>query len=342
MTYTALDLFAGAGGATQGLRDAGFTVLGAIENDRSAARSYRLNHSEVRLWDNDIRSIPAQRAMRELGLQPGELTLLKTCPPCQGYSSMAEGRATIDERRNDLVMDTIRFARAFKPRAILLENVPGLARDARSTTLVSALERLGYSCRTYVVNAVDFGVPQRRRRLIILALRGLRHDLPDTLGGEATDEAPDVSVRSALRALAENRVEDDELDISRAMSAMVRRRVSAVPVGGTRFDLPPELQLACHVRLDTGPRSATGSYGRIKLDGPAPTMTTRCTTPACGTFIHPTEDRGLTLREAASIQTFPHGYRFAGTYGEIERQIGNAVPVRMASELAKVIVSLLD
>lgn len=272
---------------------------------------------------------------------PGDLTLLKACPPCQGFSTLAEGRAVVDEHRNDLVLHTIRFVRAFQPRTVLLENVPGLGRDERAGRLLRALKGLGYASRQYKVNAVEFGVPQRRKRLIILARRGLRSALPDSLLPAANQAAsPDVSVGTAFAELAAAMETGDILNRGRTLSDKVRRRVAAVPVGGSRFDLPEELRLECHKRLDATSRSATGSYGRLRLDEPAPTMTTRCTTPASGSFIHPTENRGITLREAATLQTFPPTYKFSGHYGEIERQIGNAVPVRMAAALGGVVASL--
>lgn len=342
MSRTAVDLFAGAGGATQGLRDAGFTVLGAVESDTSAAASYALNHEDVRLWTEDIRKVPAQVMLRELDLAQGELTLLKACPPCQGFSSLAEGRAAVDELQNDLVLDVARFVRAMKPRAVLLENVPGLGRDARARRLVEVLDSLGYVSKQYKVNAQDFGVPQRRKRLIIVAARGRRKMLPASLAGVGLDNPAPVTVRTAFDQLAEELLVDDPLNRGRTLADAVLARVRAIPVNGSRFDLPEDLRLACHKRLDSGWRSATGSYGRLRLDEAAPTMTTRCTTPACGSFIHPTEHRGITLREAAVLQTFPTSYRFSGTYGEIERQIGNAVPVKMAAALGRAVMSVID
>ena len=340
-TLTAVDLFAGAGGATQGLKDAGFRVIGAVENDAAAARSYALNHNEVELWREDIRRITARSMLDKLGLVPGQLTLLKACPPCQGFSTLAEGRVTVNESQNDLVMDTLRFIRALRPNAVMLENVPGLGRDARSKLVVQALAQAGYAARQYKVNAVEFGVPQRRKRLIILALRGKRRKLPEVLLGKGLERHK--TVRSAFDELAEalKRNPGDPLNVSRVLSPAVAARVEAVPVNGNRFDLPPEHQLDCHRRVGGG-RNATASYGRIKADHPAPTMTTRCTTPACGSFIHPIEHRGITLREAATIQTFPFDYRFSGSYGEIERQIGNAVPVLMATALGVLVRRLVE
>ena len=172
---TVVDLFAGAGGATEGLKQAGFAAVGAVENDPAAARTYRLNHPEVTLWDSDIRKLTAAEMLRSLGLNRGELSLLKACPPCQGFSSLAEGRAEENAAQNDLVLDMIRFINALRPRAVMVENVPGLGRNKRAATLLAALAKAGYVARQYKVDAVQFGVPQRRKRLIILSLRGRGH-----------------------------------------------------------------------------------------------------------------------------------------------------------------------
>ena len=327
----AIDLFSGAGGATQGLRDAGFDVIGAVEFDRDAAASYRLNHPNAKVWELDIRGLAATKMRESLGLKVGELALLKACPPCQGFSTLAEGRVVGDDARNELVLDSVRFVRASKPRGVLLENVPGLGRDKRLALLLDALRKLGYSAQSYIVNAADFGVPQSRRRLIVVALRGLRSKLPESL--TPSDPEVPVSVREAFEQLHAHKLEDDHLSMHRAISDKVRRRIEAIPVGGNRHSLPPELQLACHIKLGTK-SGAMGSYARLKADMPSATMTTRCTTPACGPFIHPTEDRPITLREAATLQTFPPTYQFVGGHTSIERQIGNAVPVQMATRIA--------
>ena len=330
---TAIDLFSGAGGATQGLIDAGFRVIGAIEFDETAAASYKANHEGVHLWERDIRTVPATEVKRTLGLKEGQLALLKACPPCQGFSSLAEGRIAPDDPRNELVRHSIRFVRALRPRAVMVENVPGLGRDRRSTELISALKRLGYNARAYSVNALDFGVPQKRKRLIILALRGLRAKLPETL--VPTDPERPRTVKEAFEELALEVSPEDLLNAPRELSDKIRQRVEAIPVGGNRYDLPSTLQLDCHKRLAAdGKSGAAGSYARLRWDEPAPTMTTRCTTPACGPFLHPELHRPITLREAAAIQTFPAHYKFIGTRGDVERQIGNAVPVKMATAIA--------
>ncbi|POX52606.1 DNA (cytosine-5-)-methyltransferase [Streptomyces sp. Ru72] len=310
---------------------AGFSVLAAVENDSNAAATHAKNHPTAQLWETDIRALPATRMRQQLNLAPGELTLLKTCPPCQGFSSLASGKGLTDQERNDLVVHTVRFVRAFMPKSVLLENVPGLGKDARLQYVRESLSGLGYASMVYQFEASEYAVPQRRRRLIMLAVRGKRTELPKDIADVVPDFRGTMTVREAFQGLRASRREDDPLERSRKSSDKVLRRIEAIPIGGGRFDLPEEHQLDCHKRL--GRKNATASYGRIKWDSPSPTMTTRCTTPACGTFVHPEEHRGITLREAATLQTFPHGYDFQGDYGSIERQIGNAVPVRMATVL---------
>lgn len=344
---TAVDLFAGAGGATQGLRDAGFDVVAAVENDRDAAATWRLNHPGV-LVGRDVREVDPGQLVLAAELGAGGLDLLKACPPCQGFSSL-RGQTTPDDTRNDLVLDTLRFVRALRPRAVLVENVPGLAADHRFRTLCAGVRHAGYRLQRYLVDARDLGVPQRRRRLVVVAVRNDRGVRALPVGWQGLvppgrRRAP-MTVGQALHELDRTRPVPDPWDRWRLNSDLVGRRIRAVPVGGSRFDLPDELQLDCHRRL-TAPgqraqRVATGSYGRIRLDGPSPTMTTRCTTPACGPFIHPTEHRGLSLREAAALQTFPPDYRWSGGHDSVERQIGNAVPVWMAQALGRSVADLL-
>lgn len=335
---TGVDLYAGAGGATQGLKDAGVDVVAAVENDPAAARSYQLNHSDVDLFEADIRDIDPDFVQTELELEPGELSILQACPPCPSWSSL--GAKDGDDPRRDLIDDVGRFIQAFKPKAFILENVPGLAADERLSMLLADANAVGYAVATYTVDAVDFAVPQRRRRLIALGVFGLDdEDLPSDLADAVPSDfdRSAKTVQDALGAVVLDRAAD-ELHRGRAHRPKTLERIKAVPQGGDRFDLPPELVLACHVGLG---HHATASYGRMRMQEPAPTLTTRCTTPACGSFIHPTEDRGITLREAALLQTFPPAYRFTGRYDDIERQIGNAIPVRLAHGIAAVAISLV-
>lgn len=340
---TAIDLFAGAGGSSQGLIDAGFRILAAIERDEDAAATFVANHPNVRVLPKDIACVSPNGLRTELGLAPFDLTLLTACPPCQGFSSL--GSRNSRDERNDLVSQVYRFTRAFRPAAVLLENVPGLARDPRWSALRQHLRASGYRVRPWNVDAAQFGVAQRRRRMIALAVRRgsspLPNDVRDLLPSDFQSEAPHASEVIGRAGAIEG--SEDECHRSRTLTAPVLERVRAIPEGGNHFDLPDELQLACHKKLRAqGRTTATGPYGRIPLEGPAPTMTTRCTTVSCGRFIHPSEDRGISLREAALLQSFPEDYLFVGSYGSIERQIGNAVPVRLAHALGLVVRELLE
>ncbi len=339
-TRTAVDLFAGAGGATQGLVQAGYRVAGAIENDEAAARTYAANHPRTLLDVRDVRRVQAPAFGRRLALGGHRLDVLTACPPCQGFSTL--GNAQFADGHNDLVLTVGRFVEALRPRAVLLENVPGLGADGRLARLERRL-RARYVTRRYLVDAADLGVPQHRRRIIVIGIEAPFDGslFPEDMRALLPCDF-DVSHRTAGPAIAEAARSGrgaDPVHRARRSSELALRRIRGMRVGGGRFDLPAELRLACHERLAT--RSATSIYGRIDPVRPAPTMTTRCTTPSCGRFVHPWEDRGLTLREAALLQTFPRDYRFEGPYGEIERQIGNAVPAHLGEALGLVAAALL-
>jgi DNA (cytosine-5)-methyltransferase 1 len=336
---TAVDLFAGAGGASQGLRDAGFMVLAAVENNRDAANTYAANHRETCVVRSDIRSVDAATLRRELGIAPGDLTVLNACPPCQGFSTL--GSRDVDDPRNDLIASVWPFVSDFQPEAVVLENVPGIRRDGRLDRLLRQMRAVGYSARGYTIEAADFGVPQRRRRHLVVALRHRRDELPVDVSQFVEGFVPSnqPAVRSVFELTARIAPGSDPHHVARKLRRTTRERVSAIPVDGSRFDLPNDKQLACHKKLKQ--RHATGPYGRMRANEPAPTLTTRCTTVSCGSFIHPTEDRGISLREAALIQTFPQSYQFCGGYDSIERQIGNALPPRVAELVARAILRLL-
>jgi DNA (cytosine-5)-methyltransferase 1 len=331
---SAVDLFAGAGGSTQGLKQAGYNVVSAVEFDPACADTYRANHKDTELIQRDVRKVTPSELMAASGLRPGELDLLIACPPCQGFSSL--GATDANDERNDLVDLVSTFIEQIRPRAFVLENVPGLARDPRLSALVKVACEADYAVKTFQVNATDFGVAQNRRRLIVFGVKGLEDaDLPEhpaELLPVSFHREPERIFKVISRAgpLKGTR---DPVHRGRKPTEKVAQRIRLIPRNGGRFDLPEDHQLDCHKSL-ASKRSAAAPYGRLRLDEPAPTLTTRCTTPACGRFLHPTQDRGITLREAALIQTFPSRYKFEGSYQAIEGQVGNAVPVRMAQALA--------
>jgi DNA (cytosine-5)-methyltransferase 1 len=317
---TAIDLFCGAGGLTVGLKRARFRVLAGVELDPLAGQTYRDNHPRVHLWQQDIRSLSVAEIRRELGLGKGQLDLLAGCPPCQGFSTMRTRNSGVPaaDERNELVLQFVRLARGLRPKAIMLENVPGLAKDERFAELQRMLSDLGYEVGHRIRNAADFGVPQRRRRLILLATRSNKVAFPEP--------SPDrVTVKEALKELRPVGTSGDPLhDISESRGETVRDRIRQVPKnGGSRSSLGTN-QLACHATFD----GFHDVYGRMHWDRVAPTITSGCINPSKGRFLHPEEDRAITLREAAILQGFPRKYQFRLTRGKYKaaEMIGNALP----------------
>ena len=320
MKLRAVDLFSGCGGLTLGLGQAGFRVVGAVEIDSLAVETYKANHDRVFVWETDICKLSVSEMMRKLKIRRGELDLLAGCPPCQGFSRMTtlNGRRTSDDPRNDLVFQFLRFVRGLRPKAVMLENVPGIAEDARLFAMVEELEKLGYRCTFGVLDAADYAVPQRRRRFILVAGRSIEIPLAVTARRVRT-------VRETFAKLG-RRAETDPLHkLGENRSQKVKDLIRRIPRnGGSRSDLGREQQLGCHRRCD-GFRDV---YGRMAWDDVAPTITGGCCNPSKGRFLHPTRNRTITLREAALLQTFPGTYYFSLEQGKFAaaQMIGNALP----------------
>lgn len=338
MNPTAIDLFSGCGGLTTGLRRAGFRVLAGIEMESSASVVYQLNHSGVHLFEQDISSVSVAAVKRELAIQKGELDLLAGCPPCQGFSAVRtlNGKREIIDERNDLIFEFLRLARGLGPKAVMLENVPGLAEDRRLKLFVSELKLLGYSVDFKVLNVADYAVPQRRSRVVLLA--GKAGAIPFAPKAKRT-----VTVRDAIAKLPPaGRSGDAVHDLPENRTARIRKLISSIPKnGGSRTDLPKNLQLECHKRCD----GFKDVYGRMEWDDVAPTLTTGCFNPSKGRFLHPEEDRTITIREAALLQTFPRRYKFPAELGKVTlaTQIGNALPPEFVRRQAIVVKKhLLD
>src|SRR3989344_9386814 len=178
----AVDLFSGCGGLTLGLRQAGFNVIGAVEIDSLAAKTYKSNHPRVKIWEKDIRKLSGSEIRRVLKLKKGQLDLLAGCPPCQGFSSIRthNGKNIIHDDRNDLVFDYLRLVKDLRPKAVMMENVPALAENYRMTELKKELDKLGYESdgMPLILNTADYGVPQRRRRMILVSSRIGKIELP--------------------------------------------------------------------------------------------------------------------------------------------------------------------
>jgi len=334
---TAVDLFCGAGGLTEGLKKAGFTVLGAVESAPLASDAYRGNHPETLLLQSDIRRVSPAELLDRLGLNRGELDLLAGCPPCQGFSTMRTHRrgTNVADPRNRLVAQFARFAETLLPRTLMMENVPALQGDRRFKLMLARLAALGYTLSEAVLDAADFEVPQRRRRLVLLGCRGARVDF-------AQPSNVRYSVRDSLAALPLPASSADPLhNHGERRSREVRELIRAIPPdGGSRQALGPERQLACHGRTS----GWFDVYGRMAWDDVAPTITSGCINPSKGRFLHPDQDRAITLREAALLQTFPPDYFFPLTRGKYRAAdlIGNALPPQFVARHAEQLVSTLQ
>lgn len=335
---TALDLFSGCGGLSLGLKQAGFQVLAAIEIDPKAIETYRLNHRKVRMIAGDIRETPARTLMRTLGLKAGQLDLLAGCPPCQGFSRMRTKNKSTSESdvRNDLIFDFLRFVKAFKPKSVMLENVPALKDDRRFLKFMMEMKALGYKGEPEIQDASKFGVPQRRKRLIYLATRGKYKISKTDIPCDA------VTVRDAIGKMKKAGKSGDALhDVPENRSAKTLKLIQSIPKnGGSRSDLPPQYKLTCHESTD----GFKDVYGRMNWDFPAPTITGGCHNPSKGRFLHPIHDRAITLREAAILQGFPISYKFNVAHGKesIALMIGNALPPPLIQAHAALLISAIS
>ena len=334
---TAMDLFSGCGGMTVGLHRAGFSVIGAVELHDLAARTYRANHPGVHLWHDDIREVSGRQIKRRLGLKQGQLDLLAGCPPCQGFSRLRtlNGTVRVTDPRNDLVFDFLRLVDELRPKAVMMENVPGLARDRRLTRFLNELEELGYRCKHAILDVADYGVPQRRERLIVLC--GLADEIPFCATARRKR-----TVREAFRRLRPaGRSGDPAHDVSDQRSARIVEMIRRIPSnGGSREDLPAKYRLACHERCD----GFHDVYGRMKWNEVSPTITSGFVNPSKGRFLHPRAHRTITVREAALLQSFPRSYWFpmeAGKY-PVAEMIGNAIPPEFIRRQARRIANHLE
>jgi DNA (cytosine-5)-methyltransferase 1 len=317
---TAVDLFCGCGGLTVGLKKAGFRVLGAVDIDPISVKTYKANHRRVKVWEKDIRELDPAKLLSELGLKAGELDLLAGCPPCQGFSTMRtlNGAVSVKDPRNDLLLEFQRFVEVILPRTVMLENVPGLVDDERFAVFCRKMKKLDYAGEHRILNAADYGVPQRRRRMIYLA--GLKTHLPFA---EKNDRR--LTVADAIGGLPKAGISGDPLhDMPENRTEKVRERIKRIPKdGGSRTDLPTEEQLECHKKCN----GFKDVYGRMAWNDVAPTITSGCFNPSKGRFLHPEEDRAITMREAALLQGFPRRYRFpTDNKIAVALMIGNALP----------------
>jgi DNA (cytosine-5)-methyltransferase 1 len=334
-----VDSFSGAGGLSLGLSRAGFDVVSAFDWDERAIDTYRANlGAHGRLGD--------ATALRGTDLfdGPGELDLFAGGPPCQGFSKQKRG-AHLGDERNRMVLEFARLVDELNPRFFLLENVATFGQKRGREFVRSVRERLSnYVLAPHFYNSADFGLAQTRERFIIVGKR-------DDVGGTFSPPNPTVdrwkTVGEALSGIPSPPLDyshhPDFPNHQRArVSAKNIERFSHVPQGGGWQDIPFELRLKCHQRVDTSSGGWPDVYGRLESDGQAPTITGGFDSFTRGRYGHPHEDRPITPREAARLQGFPDEFQFVGTRADVRRQIGNAVPPPLARAIGVEIIAALE
>lgn len=346
-----VDLFSGAGGMSEGASACGIDILYAVEADRYAADTFMLNHKKTKLFDYDIRKV---KGSDFLSLNRHEPVVFFGGPPCQGFSTSNQKNRDFNNENNWLFREYLRLVNEVKPDWIVFENVKGLLETEKGFFLEAVLngfKKLGYTTSHFILNSADYGVPQKRNRLFIIAsLDGIeisapnptvkKHitvaqaikDLPELENGESPDEKnyADIartsyakSLRGKLRSCFNNLVTVN--------APHIVERYSYIPQGGNWEDIPKQLM---QNYADVS-RCHTGIYRRLKEDEPSVVI---------GNFrknmlIHPWKHRGLSVREAARLQSFPDSFRFSGSIGFQQQQVGNAVPPLLAKSVFETLMN---
>jgi len=327
--FISFDLFSGVGGLTEGLRKAGFETKYAFEIDKFASKAYSLNHKNTVVITSDIREANLNEIKQKLNGM--EIHLLAGCPPCQGFSSIRRLNKAkpVDDPRNDLINEFVRFVEYFKPYTIMLENVPWLKQDNLFNIAKENLERQGYNIDVAIVNVKDYGVPQNRKRLVMVGSR-----LGKILIAKPNKKK--VTVRDCIGDLPRPANSKDKLHkIFPEHTKDIKNFIKDIPHnGGSRKDLGKARQLKCHKKKNVGFNDV---YGRLRWDDYSTTITGGCLNPSKGRFLHPRQDRCISAREAMLLQSFPKSYKLPVDIPKtnIALMIGNALPPEFSYYQAK-------
>lgn len=361
----AVDLFCGCGGIAVGLRSAGFNVLAGVDIEKKYLASFSWNFPEAAALNLDITTVSPESLMQTVGVVRGELDLLTGGPPCQGFSkNVPRKNRFLEDPKNLLVQSFLDYCEALHPKMILMENVAEIKNgfdETYSAEIINRLEAAGYTVTTAVLNAADYGVPQRRRRAFFLANRmGIKfhvprasHATPEKRRGsidlfsypshvtvaEAIGDLPRVQHGTGSDLTAYTGASKSEYQrelrgdltlvrnhIARPLAPVQFERLSSLAPGQGHKDLPP------HLKTKGG---YSGAYGRLTWDMIAPTITRWVFHPGSGRWGHPEDIRTLTIREVARVQSFPDSFEFVGSYNDQAGQLGNAVPPLLAAAIIK-------
>lgn len=385
--FTCVDLFSGAGGLAVGFRQAGFSVLAANDSDEHAAATFRLNFPEATFFEGSIAALTAPSVLAACKLEKGQLDCLIGGPPCQSFSYNNHHRSADDERAR-LFEDYIRLVKGLRPKILIMENVPGILTIGDNAVIKEIrrrLSRLGYDVEVRTLSAEEFGTPQIRRRVFIVASRiGRAHEIlpASTHRSAANVRRPSGAIGrrgstanhsrkkpvnvwqaigdlpalengagqhggmrgrgkafSTFQRIARKGVRLVRNHVCHALTDNMIRRIRHVPEGGNWRDVPFALLPAGMQRAKA--KDHTKRYGRLSRTGQASTVLTKCD-PHWGAYVHPTQERTISVREAARLQGFPDRFIFAGEHlSKHYEQVGNAVPVPVAYALGAAAISHL-
>ena len=342
--YAAIDLFCGAGGLTRGLLDAGIPVLAGLDYDPSCSFPYEINNKPVQFIEQDIADVKGQDLLDIFG--DVKIKILVGCAPCQPFSTHTQKYCHSKYSKNwDLLLEFLRIIREIKPDIVSMENVPGLKSKDIFLEYKSGLEKLGYNVWYDTIYSPDYGVPQKRRRLVLLATKvGHMEMIEPTFDLDSHRTVRDqIGYLPLINAGEEHDI--DSMHKTWAMSSTNLDRIKHSIPGGTWEDWDESLRAPCHL-IETG-QSYKSVYARMLWDEPSPTITTQFYNYGTGRFGHPDQDRALSLREGALLQSFPKNYEFVDqneqiTFTQVGKLIGNAVPVKLGEAIGKSILKYIE
>ena len=349
---TFVDLFCGCGGMSLGFKNAGFVPLLGVDVYSDATATYRENLCApatmigVESFVESLKKVKKGETTDSfecnevIRLFEQGVDIVVGCPPCQGYSTLGRmsrsaARATHHEALNRLWRAYAEAIELLRPRVVVTENIPLFLEAPEFSGFINSLIRLGYECKAGVLDAYDFGVPQKRRRAIVIASRA---------GSGPSLPTPNGMAMTVRQAIGQFPVEPNGQNwhVGRNVTELSLSRYRVIPPGGNRFDLMrerPDLTPPCWLNKPTG---TTDVFGRLRWDSPAPTIRTEFFKPEKGRYLHPEADRPITPREAATLQSFPLDFKFVGSYTSVSRQIGEAVPPEMAKAIAIHVAEILS
>ncbi len=359
--YTAIDLFCGAGGLSEGLRQSGYSIVAGNDIDPFAGTTFAATHKEAAFLDGSVRDLEATDFLKATGLAKGELDCLAGGPPCQGYSVYNHQRGMHDERSH-LFREYLRIVEGLLPKWLVMENVTGIMSAGEGEAfqaVLSGIKELGYHVEARILRAEDYGIPQERRRVVFFGNRmGFPVAWPSKTHGEGLlpfttifDAISDLPVLGngddpGVCAYATSPKSDYQLKLRAGSNAVYNHtaprlgainieRMQHIPQGGSWRDIPFDLLPAGMKRAKRSDH--TKRYGRMKWDGQSCTVLTKCDVH-WGAYIHPEQNRSITVREAARIQSFPDWFHFQGPRTEQYVQVGNAVPPILGRKIGEAIL----